>query len=105
MKVKPPPIPVPQHSTIRQQITTLLEGEPVSAREISGALGIPEKAVYDHLEHLRRTLHQHHRQLQVIPATCRKCGFVFTKRERLHRPGRCPACRGQSLSEPLFAVR
>ncbi len=105
MKEKLPPVPMPQTTTLRQQMAALLAGEPCSAFELSGALGIPEKSVYEHLEHLRRTLHQGGRQLLVLPATCRKCGFVFGKRERLQRPGRCPLCRGQSLSAPLFAIR
>jgi len=105
MKEKLPPVPVPQTATIRRQIADLLAGEPCSALELSSALGIPEKSVYGHLEHLRRTLHHEKRQLLVLPASCRKCGFVFAKRERLQRPGRCPVCRGESLSVPLFAIR
>ena len=105
MKPKPPTVPRPQVATIRRQIADLLAGEPLSAREISTLVGIPEKMVYGHLEHLRRTLHPLGRRLQIVPAGCRKCGFVFAKRERLQGPGRCPACRQQSISEPLFAIR
>jgi predicted Zn-ribbon and HTH transcriptional regulator len=105
MKAKPPTVPPPQVATIRSQIADLLSGEPLSAREISTLVGIPEKAVYGHLDHLRRTLHPRGRRLQIIPSACRKCGFVFGKRERLQRPGRCPVCRQQSISEPLFAIR
>lgn len=105
MKAKPPTVPPSRLATIRRQIADLLAGEPLSAREISVVVGIPEKTVRGHLEHLRRTLHPHGLRLQVVPASCRKCGFVFAKRERLQRPGRCPACREQSISEPLFAIR
>jgi hypothetical protein len=105
MKAKLPTVPPPQVATIRRQIADLLAGEPLSAREISALVGIPEKMVYGHLDHLRRTLHPLGRRLQIVPAGCRKCGFVFAKRERLQRPGRCPACRQQSISEPLFAIR
>ena len=105
MKAKPPTVPPPRVATIRRQLAALLAAEPLSAREISEALGIPEKAVAGHLAHLRRTLHPAGRRLAVIPSACRKCGFVFAKRERLQRPGRCPVCRQQSISEPLFAIR
>lgn len=105
MKAKPPTVPAPRLSSLRQQIASLLEAGPLTAREISAAVGIPEKAVYGHLEHLRRSLHAQPRRLQITPATCRHCGFVFAKRERLARPGRCPVCRGESLTEPLFAIR
>ena len=105
MKAKPPTVPLPQSATLRRQIAELLAGEPLTARDLSALVGIPEKAVYGHLDHLRRTLHRLGRRLQVVPASCRKCGYVFAKRERLQRPGRCPACREQSISEPLFAIR
>jgi predicted Zn-ribbon and HTH transcriptional regulator len=35
---------------------------------------------------------------------CRKCGFIFPKRERLTTPSRCPMCRQQSIQRPRFAV-
>ncbi|HXV21212.1 MAG TPA: transcriptional regulator [Desulfuromonadales bacterium] len=105
MKPKPPTILPPRGATIRRQIADLLAGEPLSARQISTLVGIPEKVVYGHLDHLRRTLHPLGRRLQIVPAGCRKCGFVFGKRERLQRPGRCPVCRQQSITEPFFAIR
>lgn len=105
MKAKPPTVPPPHLATIRRQLESLLSGEPLSARAISVALGIPEKAVSGHLAHLRRTLQPTRCRLEIIPATCRKCGFIFAKRERLQRPGRCPVCREQSITDPLFAIR
>jgi len=83
----------------------LLEDGPLSARDISGAAGIPEKEVYPHLEHIQRSLLRERRRLIVSPAVCKKCGFVFKKRRRLTRPGKCPVCRSETLVEPLFAIR
>jgi predicted Zn-ribbon and HTH transcriptional regulator len=83
----------------------LLEEQQASARDISSALGLPEKAVYDHLEHLRRSLQSESRRLEMIPAACQDCGFVFAKRSRLTRPGRCPDCRSTHLNEPLYSIR
>lgn len=105
MKAKPPTVPPPHLATIRRQLESLLSGAPLSTRAISVALGIPEKSVSGHLAHLRHTLHPAGRRLEIVPATCRKCGFVFAKRERLQRPGRCPVCREQSITDPLFAIR
>jgi transcriptional regulator len=89
--------------TIRQAMKELLREEPRSALELSRQLSVPEKEVYEHLRHLARAPGEGWR-FRVIPAVCRKCGFTFTKRERLTPPSRCPVCRSQSLKRPRFAI-
>ncbi len=101
-KPRPPTIPVEKQSTIRREIVELLRGEPLSAREISARVRIPEKEVLDHLEHIRTAAHDDGKKLRVVPAMCRKCGFEFHKRERLARPGRCPVCHGEQIREPRY---
>jgi hypothetical protein len=97
--------PPEMHDTVRRAILAVLREEgPLSARDISQAVGIPEKEVAGHLDHLRKTLAAEGERLAVTPPECRKCGFVFAKRERLTRPGRCPVCKGESLDPPLFGV-
>ncbi len=83
---------------------TELEQGPFSARDLSGLVGIPEKEVAGHLEHIRQSLHRTGRRFVVQPAECVKCGFVFEKRERLTRPSRCPVCKSESLHAPLFSL-
>lgn len=82
----------------------LLRQQPLTAREISEQVGVAEREVYAHLEHLRQSLHRGEFALSVLPAECRGCGFIFSKRERLRRPGRCPLCHGQSISQPRFLI-
>lgn len=105
MRTKLPPVPVARLATLRREMTELLTAGPMSAREISAALGIPERGVCGHLEHIRRSLHRQGRQLEVLPPVCHHCRFAFPGRQRLERPGKCPRCRSQSLSEPRFSVR
>lgn len=83
----------------------LLRQGSYSARDLSAAVGIPERQVDFHLEHIRRSLQREQESLEVLPPRCHGCGFVFAKRTRLTRPGRCPICRGESIQEPLFTVR
>ncbi len=105
MTPRPRSVPAERSETVRRAIRTFLqEGPPATAREISGAVHIPEKEVFGHLAHLERSLQREGRKLAVVPAECRSCGFVFRKRERLRKPGRCPVCRGTSVSEPLFSL-
>lgn len=80
----------------------MLEEGPASARDISGRVHISEKEVRGHLEHIHKTLERSGRELVVTPAECTHCGFVFKKRDRLTKPGKCPVCRSESIREPLF---
>jgi transcriptional regulator len=92
------------HDTIRQSIIHALEGGLQSAKDISGMVGIPEKDVAGHLEHIRTSLHRTGRVFHVQPAACVKCGFLFEKRERLTKPGKCPVCRSGSIHAPSFSI-
>ena len=105
-KAKQPAAPRGRGDTIRQLIMKALEGNTLSARDISGEVRISEKEAYDHLQHIQRSVSQNKdREFIVTPAECNKCGFVYKKRERLKKPGKCPLCRHQSISVPLFSIR
>lgn len=107
MKQRPrkPAVPRPAAETLRRAISELIQGEPLSAREISIRAHLMEKEVYGHLEHIRHSLHAAGSQLEVTPAECRSCGFVFSKRDRLAPPGKCPICRCETIFEPLYVIR
>jgi predicted Zn-ribbon and HTH transcriptional regulator len=90
--------------TIRQSLMALLENGPATALDLSGLAGIPEKDVYAHLEHIRKACQRHGKQLKVDPPRCRDCGFIFAKRDRLKKPGKCPRCRGSFITAPVFSI-
>ncbi len=100
-----PVIPRTAQETTRHAIMALLLKGPISAKEISAAVGLPEKEVSNHLEHIRHSLHATGEVLEMEPAGCRQCGFIFAKRERMTSPGRCPVCRNEAISDPLFRIR
>ncbi|MCX5717128.1 MAG: transcriptional regulator [Nitrospirae bacterium] len=104
-KQKEPPAPIERHETIRRSIISIIEGQTLSAKEISGSVSIPEKEVYEHLEHIRKTVNTIDAHLVITSAECAKCGFVFRKRERLKKPGKCPICRSEFIHEPLFLIK
>lgn len=103
-KPKEPFVPAERHATIRKEIFSLLLERTLSAKEISAEVHISEKDVYEHLEHIEHSTHKTGHHLTIIPAECLKCGFVFRKRKRLKKPGRCPICKGEKIQEPLFAI-
>jgi hypothetical protein len=90
--------------TVRQRMIALLEDEECDVRDISKALHISEKEVSDHLEHIRRSLSASRKSLEITPAKCLACGFVFKDRNRFSRPGRCPRCRETRISMPRFYI-
>ncbi len=80
----------------------ILKSRMVTSLEISMELSISEKEVFPHLEHIARSMS---RDFVVEPARCRRCGFVFTKRQRLTMPSRCPRCKGESIERQRFGIR
>ena len=104
-KTREPIVPPERKGTVRQEIIALLEeNPPVTAKNISAEVRIPEKEVYGHLEHIHKSLNKDGRHLHIIPAECLKCGFIFTKRDRPKTPGSCPVCHAEHIQEPLFSI-
>ena len=100
-----PEAPAERFETIRRYITALLEEGTYSAKELSNIIRIPEKDICGHLEHLQRTFSKGSRRLEVVPASCGHCDWVFKKRERLTKPGKCPSCRSIHIHPPLFYIK
>jgi predicted Zn-ribbon and HTH transcriptional regulator len=96
--------PVERYETIRHYIAALLEEGTYTAKDLSNIIKIPERDICDHLEHLQRSLSKAGRCLTVISASCRNCGFVFRKRDRLTKPGKCPSCRSIHIQAPVFHI-
>lgn len=95
----------PVGGTIRQRLIDCLTGTRLSTRQLAERLGIPERQVEDHLQHVVRTLAgDSSRTFLLEPASCQDCGFVFRGRKRLTCPGRCPRCRSESIAVPRFGI-
>jgi len=90
--------------TIRQQIIELLIEQEMSARELSQAVRIREKEVYEHLLHVARSVNTRKRKLVITPSNCLGCGYVFKNRKRYTPPGRCPHCKGEHIQNPTYRI-
>ena len=90
--------------TIRQQIIDLLISDELTLRDLSQAVCIPEKEVVDHLGHIARSVRSQGKKLVETPYECLACGFVFDKRSRFSKPGRCPSCRNSHIQTARYHI-
>jgi predicted Zn-ribbon and HTH transcriptional regulator len=90
--------------TVREAIAAELRGEPLTARELSERVRIPEREVAEHLEHLARSARGRGERLVVTPPCCVACGFAFQGRDRPGKPGKCPSCRATRIVPPRFSL-
>jgi predicted Zn-ribbon and HTH transcriptional regulator len=67
-------------------------------------MGLRRGDVEEELHHALRSAVAAGHLVEVIPARCKDCGFVFGE-DRLTKPGRCPSCEGSRLFEPQIRIR
>jgi predicted Zn-ribbon and HTH transcriptional regulator len=88
----------------RKTLIELLSYEPRSVSSIARELGLRRGDVEKDLRHALRSARAAGHQVEIVPARCRACDFVFGE-DKLVKPGRCPACRGTRLFEPMIRIR
>ena len=89
--------------TTRRRLIDLLTYEPRTASSLAREMGLRRGDVEEDLRHALRSATAEGHTIEVIPARCKDCGFLFSP-DRLSKPGRCPACKSGRLFEPLFRV-
>jgi predicted Zn-ribbon and HTH transcriptional regulator len=98
-------IDVPERqATVRAELRRVLSEGFFTSRDLSVRVGISEKDVAEHLEHLSRSLKPTGERLEIEQARCLACGFVFKDRARLSKPSRCPVCKRQRLALARYRV-
>ena len=95
----------PVSQTARQRMVECLTGSRLSSYQLAQLLGISERQVEDHLVHVVKTVTRDRSKRFVLePSGCQGCGFVFRGRTKLTRPSRCPRCRSESITAPLYGI-
>jgi predicted Zn-ribbon and HTH transcriptional regulator len=92
-----------EEATTRQRIVDALRDAPATPRELSKRLGVPTSVVYDHAQHVAKSLENEDEQLLVAPPACKDCGFTGFD-DPLAAPSRCPECKCERISEPQLVV-
>ncbi len=90
-------------ATARKHLIDVLLDNPATLSRLARLLEATPKAIEDDLVHLLKSLKHTDYRARVSPARCRKCGFIFD-RAKLRKPGKCPACRGTWVSEPVVSI-
>ena len=92
--------------TLRQRIVEELQDspEPISLKEISKLVGVSEKDLTSHLEHIAKSLKNSNKKLVKFPASCKQCGFELNRRD-FKKPSRCPNCRSENISPVFLQIR
>ncbi|CAI48284.1 HTH domain protein [Natronomonas pharaonis DSM 2160] len=90
--------------TTREKIRAHLRKEEAEAGALAAEFGVTVEEALSHVEHIARSLESADEELLVAPPACRSCGFEDFD-DLINRPSRCPECKSENLSEPVFTVR
>ena len=88
----------------RREVIAILSAGPRTASSVARELGLERRDVDSELRHVIRSARAAGQRVIIEPARCKTCGFVFDT-DRLTKPGRCPACKGSRLYEPLISLK
>ena len=88
----------------RRHLIDLLSYEFRSASFLARELGLTRGEVEADLRHALRSARAAGHDIEIVPARCKACDFLFSE-EKLVKPGRCPACKGSRLYEPMIRIR
>jgi transcriptional regulator len=90
-------------NVFRKHLIDLLSHEPRSVSSLARELGMSRGDVEDDLRHAIRSARAQGHQIEVIPARCKACDFVFSY-GKLTKPSRCPKCKATRLFEPMIRI-
>ncbi|WP_049982385.1 transcriptional regulator [Halorubrum sp. BV1] len=92
--------------TTRQRIAEALREGASTASDLGASLSLPTPVVYDHLDHVSRSVAESDgtEQFLVAPPECRACGFDGFD-DPVNEPSRCPECKSERIAEPQFVIR
>lgn|SRR3989338_2501127 len=91
--------------TRRREIIELLEKDKLTAKQLADLFRADMKYILEDLKHIAQTVKISHKKLKIEPAVCNVCGYTFKERERLSRPTKCPKCRSEDITEPVFYIQ
>ncbi len=89
--------------SLRRQLRDVLSTTPRTVSSLARELGLRRGDMEEELQHAIRSARAAGERVEVDPARCKACGFVFDP-DKLSKPGKCPECRGTRIYEPLISI-
>ncbi|AGT35417.1 hypothetical protein N186_05355 [Thermofilum adornatum] len=102
-----------EESTTREKILTFFlenKDREISLYELTTHLGLKPsdyKRVLDDINHVAKTIYRKTNGRLVLlmqPPICKNCGYVFKDMEKARLPSKCPVCRSERISPPIFLL-
>ncbi len=90
--------------TRRREIVELLEKDKMSAKQLSDFFRVEVGFILEDLKHISISLKNVHKKLKEQFSVCNVCGYEFRNREKLSRPSKCPKCKSEDNTEPVFWI-
>jgi predicted Zn-ribbon and HTH transcriptional regulator len=89
--------------TTRERMTDRLREQTLTASALAREFDVTTGDALEHVRHIARSLEGSDEQLLVAPPECADCGFDRFD-DLINRPSRCPECKSEDVTEPLFRV-
>ena len=91
--------------TRREQIVDLLsKNENMTLQELADLTKVSVKTVAKDIDSVRKTIKYDNKRIEVQPATCLKCNYMFSGRGRISDPHKCPECHSERISPQKFRI-
>jgi predicted Zn-ribbon and HTH transcriptional regulator len=91
--------------TRREKIVKLLtEHDNMTLQELADLVQVSVKTVVEDLNNVRKTIRHEGLRIEVRPASCIKCGYIFSGRSRISDPHKCPKCHAERINPQGFRI-
>lgn len=90
--------------TRRRELVEVLGKDKKTVKQLADLFRVEPKFILEDLKHISISLKNVHKKLKEQFPLCNICGYEFRKREKLSRPSKCPKCRSEDITEPVFWI-
>ncbi|NHJ00902.1 MAG: DeoR family transcriptional regulator [Candidatus Heimdallarchaeota archaeon] len=91
--------------TRRESIIKLLrEHDDITLQELADLTQTAVKTIARDLDSVRKTIKSEGLRIEVRPAKCMACEYLFTGRNRVSDPTKCPECHSERIDPQRFRL-